>query len=56
MNFDNVILHKIKEITCCKLECECGFKQYPIELGIPPKKTCPECGKNLVTIKTKEAD
>lgn len=56
MNLDNLILPKTKEIICCKLKCKCGFEQYPIELGILPKKICPECGNNLITIKLKEID
>lgn len=53
MNLDNLILPKAKEITCCKLECECGFKQYPVALGMLPKEICPRCGKNLITIQMK---
>ena len=56
MNWDNLILPKVKIITCCKLECECGFKQYPIQLGIPPKNVCPKCGKNLVAMNLKEIE
>lgn len=56
MNWDNLILPRVKEMVCCKTECECGFKQYPIGLGISPKKICPECGKNLIVMKMSEID